>query len=107
MTPFLNSEQWGSFVRGTLQVALAPGSYLVLKGVLPADLAQQLIIPLTTGITLVGGALLTKWGVMSHSASAVTAAVNSESAPRVKVVAETSASPAVNLTKDGDIVKVS
>ena len=88
-------------------MALAPGSYLVLKGVLPADLAQQLIIPLTTGITLVGGALLTKWGVMTHSAPAVVAAVNSDSVPGVKAVAATSASPAVAVTKDGDVVKAS
>ena len=54
----LNQEQWTSIVRGTVQVALAPGSYFVLKGILPADLAQQLIVPLTAAITLGGGALL-------------------------------------------------
>ena len=107
MKAFLNPEQWGSLVRMMVGLALAPGSYLVLNGVLPADLAQQLVVPLTTAITLGGGALLGKWGVMAHSAPAVVAAVNSDSVPGVKAVAATSASPAVAVTKDGEVVKVS
>jgi hypothetical protein len=120
MKPFLNSEQWTSLVRGALQVALAPGSYLVLKGGLPADVAQQLIVPLTGAITFGGGILLTRWGVMAHSPAAVAAAVvsntpvasavvnalNSDSMPNVKVVRSTSASPAVSITQSGAIMSV-
>ena len=104
MKPILNPEQLTSIVRGALSLALAPGSFLVLKGILPADQAQQLIVPLTTAITVGGGYLLTKWGVMSHSAPAVVAAVNSDSVPGVKAVAATSASPDVAVTKTGAVV---
>ena len=116
----LNQEQWTSIVRGTVQVALAPGSYFVLKGILPADLAQQLIVPLTAAITLGGGALLTRWGVMTHSpagvaaavgsntavASAVVDVVNTDKVKGVKVVSSTSASPAVGITETGAVVNV-
>lgn len=113
----MNSEQWNSLIRLVLSVALGPGSYLVLKGVLTPDQANQLIPMLVPLIMLVGGAIIAKFAVGAHSApavaaavasdktiaSAVIAAVNSDSVPGVKVVSAESPSPPVTVTPTGAV----
>lgn len=91
----MNSDQWQSIVRTVLTLLLGPGSYLVLKGVLTADQAAQLIPVLVPAIMTIGGILIGRWGVWTHSPAALTAAVNSDSVPGVKAVASSSPSPAV------------
>ena len=113
----MNSEQWTSVVRAVLQLLLAPGSYLVLKGIVPVDQTGQIIPALTIVITIVGGSLLTRWGVLAHSpaavaaavastpavASAVVATVNSDAMPGVKVVSSTSSAPQVTVDPKGNV----
>lgn len=99
----MNPQQIQSIVRAFLQVILAPGSYLVLHGILPADAAQQLVVPLTSIITVVGGILLARWGVAAHSPSAAVTLINSADVPGVKVVAESSPSPKVTVNKNGTV----
>ena len=99
----LNPEQWQSLIRTILALILGPGSYLVSRGFLTADQANQLAPALVPVVMAVGAIVIGKWGVSAHSATAITTAVNSPSAPGVKVVAETSASPTVTITKTGEI----
>jgi hypothetical protein len=99
----MNSEQWNSLIRLVLSVALGPGSYLVLKGVLTPEQANQMIPLLVPLVMLVGGAAIGKWGVGSHSAPAIVDAVNSDSVPGVKVVSAASPSPAVTVTDTGAV----
>ena len=101
----MNSDQWQSIIRTVLTLLLGPGSYLVLKGVLTADQAAQLIPVLVPVVLAVGGLLLGRWGVVTHSPSALTAAVNSDSVPGVKAVASSSPSPAVSVDPKTGAVK--
>ena len=86
----MNNEQWASIIRTVLLLVIGPGSYLVLKGVLTEDQANQLIPILVPLIIAAGGAIVGKLAVNAHSARAVVAAVNSPSVPGVKAVASTS-----------------
>jgi hypothetical protein len=99
----MNPEQWTSLIRTVLAIAIGPGSYVAMKGVLPPDLANQLIPVLVPVIMAGGAAVIGKWGVTTHSAAAVVAAVNSDSVPGVKAVRETSSALAVSVTPTGDI----
>lgn len=99
----MNPEQWNALIRLVLSVALGPGSYLVLKGVLTPDQANQLIPMLVPLIMLVGGAIIAKFAVGAHSAPAIVAAVNSDSVPGVKVVSAESPSPPVTVTPTGAV----
>ena len=99
----MNNEQWQSLIRTVLALALGPGSYLVTRGVLPAEQANQLAPALVPVVMAVGAIVIGKWGVNAHSPAAVVALVNSDAVPGVKVVSETSASPAVTITKTGAI----
>lgn len=100
----MNNEQWAAIIRTVLLIALGPGSYLVLKGVLTEDQANQLIPILVPLVLAAGGAIIGKFAVNAHSAQAVVAAVNSPSVPGVKAVADTSSSPAVSVTPSGAVV---
>ena len=100
----MNPEQWSSIIRTVLALAIGPGSYLVAKGVLTADQANQLIPVIVPAVMAIGGVVLGKWGVHTHSAAAITAAVNSPSAPGVKVVKESSPSQPVDISLTGAIV---
>jgi hypothetical protein len=102
----MNPEQWQSLIRTTLAIAIGPGSYLVTRGILTADQANQLAPALVPVVMAVGAIVIGKWGVSAHSATAVVAAVNSPSAPGVKVVAAASPSPTVTITKTGEIKPV-
>jgi hypothetical protein len=99
----MNPEQWSGLIRVVVTAALAPGSYLVVKGILTPDQAAQLAPSIVTIVTVGGGALIGWWSTHAHSQSAVVAAVNSNSVPGVKVVRESSPSPTVIVTSDGVI----
>ena len=58
----MNSEQWTSLIRTVLAIAIGPGSYVAMKGILPADLANQLIPVLVPLIMAGGAAAIGKWG---------------------------------------------
>jgi hypothetical protein len=100
----MNPEQISGAVRVLVALALAPGSYLVAKGIVPADQAATLVPAITTIVTVVGGAVVGYFANRSHSATAIVAAVNSDSAPGVKVVPESSPSPQVSVTPAGAII---
>lgn len=100
----MNSEQWTALIRVVLALALGPGSYLVAKGLLTPDQANQLIPVLVPAIVAVGGLIIGKYAVGAHSAQSIVAAVNSASAPGVKAVAVSSPSPAVAVTPSGAVV---
>ena len=90
----MTQDQWISVLRTVLALALAPTGYFVTKGFLTADQAEQLMPAIVTIATLLGGAIIAKWGVSAHSPAAQIAAVNA--APNgVKVVANTPANAAV------------
>jgi hypothetical protein len=103
----MNPEQWSGLVRVFVTAALAPGSYLVVKGILTPDQAAQLAPAIVTMVTVGGGALIGWWSTHAHSASAAAAAVNSNSVPGVMAVRESSALaagiPPVIVTSDGVI----
>jgi hypothetical protein len=113
----VNSEQWTSLIRTVLSIVLGPASYIVAKGVLTPEQANQLIPAIVPLVMVVGAAAIGKWGIGSHSApavaaavgndktvaSAVVAAVNSDSVPGVKVVSAASPSPAVTVTDTGAV----
>lgn len=100
----MNSEQWSAVIRVVVTALLAPSSYLVAKGIVPADQAAALIPAIVTIVTVGGGAIVGYFASRAHSASAVTAAVNSGSAPGVKVVPTSSPTPAVAIAPSGAIV---
>ena len=101
----MNLQQQQSAARSAvIGVLMAIAGYFVARGYLTSDQAStiaNLIAPaILTGISSAAW----WWGVKSHSASAVVAAVNSDSVPGVKVVRETSPSPQVVIDpKSGDI----
>jgi hypothetical protein len=97
----MNPEQWQSLIRTVLALVVGPGSYVVSRGFLTADQANQLAPALVPVVMAVGAIVIGKWGVSAHSAAAVVAAVNSDSVPGVIAVAATSASPPVTVTKAG------
>lgn len=99
----MNSEQWSSLIRVLLAIVLGPSSILVLKGILTQDQANQLIPILVPIIMAAGAAVIGIFSARAHSASSVVAAVNSDSVPGVKVVAESSPSQAVQVTSSGDV----
>jgi hypothetical protein len=98
----MNPEQWSSIIR-TLLLA-APGAWLIGKGVLSGEQANQLVSLVVPIVYSAGAALLGWWGVRTHSASAVVAAVNSPSVPHVKAVAASSPSPQVIVTPTGAVI---
>ena len=100
----MNNEQWSAIVRTALALLMGPGSYLVAKGVLTPDQANQLIPVLVPAVTAIGGVLIAWWGHTANTASALVAAVNSDSAPGVKVVALSAPEPQVAVTKTGTVV---
>jgi hypothetical protein len=115
----MNPEQWQSLIRTTLAIAVGPGSYLVTRGILTADQANQLAPALVPVVMAVGAIVIGKWGVNAHSPTAVAAAVantpavasavidtvNTDAVPGVKVVEDTpSAPPAVAMTKTGKVI---
>ncbi len=77
---------------------------LVTRGIITQDQATELASALAAIIVTGIGAGIVYWKQKQHSPSALTAAVNSDAAPKVKVVPETADIPAVNLTDDGRIV---
>lgn len=99
----MNSEQWSGVIRVVLALVLGPGSYLVVKGILTTDQANQLMPAIVTITTVGGGALISWWSNRAHSAAAIVAAANSASVPGVKVVRESSPSPTVIVTSTGAI----
>jgi hypothetical protein len=99
----MNSEQWTSLIRTVLSIVLGPASYIVAKGILTPEQANQLIPAIVPLVMVVGAAAIGKWGIGSHSAPAIVAAVNSDSVPGVKVVSESSPSPAVAVTDTGAV----
>jgi len=99
----MNSEQWNALIRVVIGVLLGPGSYLVAKGVLTPDQANQLIPVLVPAVVAVGGLIIGRYAVKAHSPTAVVAAVNSDSVPGVKAVAEASPSPPVMVTPSGAV----
>jgi uncharacterized membrane protein YqaE (UPF0057 family) len=102
----MNSEQWTSLIRTVLALLIGPAGYFVTKGILTPDQADQLMPAILSVLTVVIGAVIAKWGISSHSASSVVAAVNSDSVPGVKAVATTSPSPAVSVDSSTGAVKV-
>ena len=100
----MNPQQISGIVRILVAAALGPGSYLVASHVLPND--PSLIDAITTVVTVGGTAAVGYFSHQAHSPNALTAAVNSPSVPDVKVVSESSPSPAVNATNTGAIVPV-
>lgn len=99
----MNSEQWQSIIRTLLALLIGPAGYLVTKGVLTPDQADQLMPAIVSILVVVVGAVVAKWGVASHSPTAVVAAVNSDSVPGVKAVAATSPSPEVAVDSKGAV----
>jgi hypothetical protein len=91
----MNDQQWASLIRIVLGIALGPGSYIIMKGVLSPDLANQLIPVLVPLIMAGGAAVLGKLGHSANSAPALVAAVNSGSVPGVFVAADTPANASV------------
>ena len=114
----MNDEQWQALLRVAIAVAVGPGSYLVSRGLLTADQANQLAPALIPAVTTIAGIVVAKFAVGAHSPAAVAAAVantpsvasavidtvNTSAVPGVKVVSDTSASPAVAMTKTGKVV---
>jgi multidrug efflux pump subunit AcrA (membrane-fusion protein) len=100
----MNQQQITSLVATILALALGPGSYIVAKGFLTQDQANQLLPALVTVVTTIGGALLAWWGHTRNSAPSLVAAVNSDSVPGVKVVAVSAPEPQVAVTKTGAVV---
>lgn len=101
----MNSEQWSALVRMVITALLGPGSFLVAKGVLTPDQANQIIPVLVPTVMVVGGIIVGKFTVSSHSAAAVVAAVNSASVPGVKAVSISSPSPPVTVDPNTGKVK--
>ena len=99
----MNNDQWTSLIRVILGILLAPGSYLVARGVLSTDQANALIPVLVPAVMLIGGTIIGKFSFDAHSASSLVAAVNSDAVPGVKVVALSSPSPAVSVEKTGEV----
>lgn len=100
----MNPEQWSGTIRIIVTALLAPSSYLVAKGIVPADQAPLLIPAIVTVVTAGGSSIVGYFTHRSHSAAAITAAVNSGSAPGVKVVPTSSPTPAVAIAPSGAIV---
>jgi hypothetical protein len=114
----MNTEQWQALLRIAITIAVGPGSYLVSRGLLTADQANQLAPALIPGVTAIAGIVVAKFAVGAHSpegvaaavantpavASAVVTTMNSSAVPGVKVVADSSTSPAVAMTKTGKVV---
>jgi hypothetical protein len=99
----MNPQQTSSLIATLVAVALAPTSYFVVKGFLSPEQAAALQPAVVTIVTVGGGALLAWWGHARNSANALTLAVNSDSAPGVKVVKADSPSPQVIITKTGTV----
>jgi hypothetical protein len=103
----MNSEQVSGILRVILALAIGPSSYLVAKGILTPDQAAQLSPAIVTVVTVGGGALIGWWSTHAHSATALTAAVNSGSVPGVMAVKESSALaagiPPVVVTSTGEV----
>ena len=100
----MNPEQWSAIIRVAVTAALGPGSYFVAKGILTPDQANQLIPAIVTIVPTVGAVVLGVFARRAHSATAVVDAVNSDSAPGVKVVPESSPTPQVSVTTAGAII---
>jgi len=79
-------------------------AYAVTVGIVPADSKANF----TNALVTIGGAAVSAgllwWKSRQHTPAALTAAVNSSAVPGVKVVPETSSTPAVNLDSVGKIV---
>jgi hypothetical protein len=99
----MNPQQTSSLIATLVAVALAPTSYFVVKGFLSPEQAAALQPAVVTVVTIGGGALIAWWGHVRNSANALTLAVNSDSAPGVKVVRLDSPSPQVIITKTGAV----
>jgi len=99
----MNDEQWAAIVRIAITVLTGPGSYLVSRGVLTADQANQLAPVLIPAVTAVTGIIVGKFAVSAHSAQAAVQAVNSDSVPGVKVVPLSSPTPAATVTSTGKV----
>lgn len=102
----MNNEQWASLIRAFIAPLFGAAGYFVTNHFLTPDQAAQLQPAIISVLVVVVSAAVAKWGVASHSASAVTAAVNSDSVPGVKAVAATSPSPAVTVDSSTGAVKI-
>ena len=92
----MNQDQLMSIARSVVLALLGAGvGALVSKGILTSDQASTLVPEIATAILGIGGVAVAYFGQKTHSASSVVATVNSATVPGVKVVAETSLSPAV------------
>ena len=89
----------------TLVVAAlsSAGTWLVVKGVLTPDQANALAPELTAIVPVLGAIALGWWKSQQHTPTALVDAVNSAAVPGVKVVAQSSPSPAVDVDSAGTI----
>ena len=100
----MNPQQVNELLRNALISAGSVGAtLLVTKGILTQEQATALVPDLVTAVLTIGTGLVAYWGHKSQGASALTAAVNSDSVPGVKVVPLSSPSPAVTVTDAGAI----
>ena len=101
----MNPQQISALVRVFVAAALGPSSYLVASHIIPND--PTLIDSATTVVTVGGAAIVGYFSHRAHSASAVTAAVNSNSVPGVVAVKEANAVlagiPPVTVDSSGEV----
>jgi hypothetical protein len=103
----MNPQQINELLRNILIAAGSSGAtLLVTKGILTQEQATALVPDLVTAVITLGTGLIAYWGHKSQSAPALTAAVNSDSVPGVKVVPLSSPGPAVTVTDTGTIKPV-